>query len=82
LAGAPIRASLTREITVQRTFADFDDYWSAGMLGSSIGPTVAAMAPDIAAALKSGVRARLPAGEGGRITCGARANAIKGRVPN
>jgi SAM-dependent methyltransferase len=72
----------TREITVQRTFADFDDYWSIGMLGSSVGPTVAAMAPDVAAELKSRVRARLPADGTGRITYSARANAVKGRVPS
>jgi hypothetical protein len=53
----------TREIAVQRTFADFDDDCSAGMLGSSVGPTVAAVASDVAAALKSRVRACLPAGK-------------------
>jgi hypothetical protein len=72
----------TREITVQRTFVDFDDYWSIGMLGSSVGPTVAAMAPNVAAELKSRVRARLPADGTGRITYSARANAVKGRVPS
>jgi hypothetical protein len=33
------------------------------------------------ALLKERLRARLPAGADGRITYGARANAIKGRVP-
>src|SRR5258706_11106501 len=28
----------TRKIEVQRTFADFDDFWSTAMLGSTIGP--------------------------------------------
>jgi hypothetical protein len=30
----------TRKIEVQRTFADFDDFWATAMLGSTIGPTV------------------------------------------
>jgi ubiquinone/menaquinone biosynthesis C-methylase UbiE len=79
--GAGLEAVETREITVQRTFADFDDFWTTTLLGSSIGPTVAAMAPADVELLKTRVRARLPADAAGRITYGARANAIKGRVP-
>ena len=71
----------TREIAVQRTFADFDDFWATSLLGSSVGPTMAAMTSDQAELLKARVRARLPADGSGRITYGARANAIKGRVP-
>jgi len=33
----------TREITVERTFADFDDYWTTVRLGPSVGPPLAAM---------------------------------------
>jgi SAM-dependent methyltransferase len=33
----------TREITVQRTFANFDDFWMAKLKAPSIGPTIAAM---------------------------------------
>ena len=78
---AGLDAVETREISVQRTFADFDDFWSTGLLGPSVGPTIAAMAPADAELLKSRVRARLPADAVGRITYGARANAVKGRVP-
>jgi SAM-dependent methyltransferase len=79
--GAGLDAVETREITVQRTFADFDDFWTTGLLGSSIGPTVAAMAPADVELLKARVCERLPADATGRITYVARANAIKGRVP-
>ena len=41
--GANLDAVETREIAVQRTFADFDDFWTTSLLGASIGPTVAAM---------------------------------------
>jgi SAM-dependent methyltransferase len=79
---AGLDAIETREITVQRTFVDFDDFWTTSVLGSSVGPTVAAMAPRDVELLKTRVRTRLPADAAGRITYRARANAVKGRVPN
>lgn len=71
----------TRVITPQRTFADFDDFWSVNMLGPVIGPSVRDLPPANVDELKRRVRARLPADAEGRITCSARANAIKGRLP-
>jgi SAM-dependent methyltransferase len=79
--GADLDAIETREIAVQRTFADFDDFWTTSLLGASIGPTVAAMAAGDVERLKTRLRTRLPADAAGRITYAARANAIKGRVP-
>jgi len=70
----------TREIAVQRTFADFDDYWTTVFLGPSVGPRLRAMAPEVLAHLKAVMHARLPADANGRITYAARANAVKGRV--
>lgn len=80
-AGAGLDAVETREITVQRTFADFDDFWTISLLGASIRPMVAAMASDDVERLRTRVQARLPADAAGRITYSSRANAIKGRVP-
>jgi SAM-dependent methyltransferase len=79
--GAGLDAVETREIKVQRTFADFDDFWTTSLLAASIRPMVAAMASDGVELLKTRVRARLPADAAGRITYSARANAVKGRVP-
>ena len=80
--GAGLDAVKTREITVQRTFADFEDFWATSLMAAgSVGSTIAAMASDEAEVLKTQVRARLPADAVGRVTCGARANAVKGRVP-
>ena len=79
--GAGLDAVETREIAVQRTFADFDDYWTTVLAGPSVGPELAAMASEETALLKARMRARLPADAAGRITYGARANAVKGRVP-
>jgi SAM-dependent methyltransferase len=79
--GTNLDAVETSAITVQRTFADFDDFWTTSLLGASIGPSVAAMTAGDVELLKTRVRARLPADAAGRITYAARANAIKGRVP-
>ena len=71
----------TTEITVKRTFADFDDYWRTAMLGSSVGPKVAAMSTADRELLSAGVRDRLGVSGAGQITISARANAVRGRVP-
>jgi SAM-dependent methyltransferase len=78
--GAGLNEVETREITVQRTFDDFDDFWTTSLLSSGVGPTIAAMTSGDVELLKTRVRARLPADAVGRITFGARANAVKGRV--
>jgi hypothetical protein len=79
---AGLEAVETREITVQRSFPDFDDFWSTSM-GAMGGtrPIVTAMAAGDVEQLKARVRTRLSAEATGRVTYQARANAIKGRVP-
>jgi SAM-dependent methyltransferase len=75
--GAGLEAVETREIAVQRTFASFDEFWTMALTGFK--QTFATMAAGDVETLKQRVRARLPADSEGRITYGARANAIKGR---
>ncbi|HXU58250.1 MAG TPA: methyltransferase domain-containing protein [Verrucomicrobiae bacterium] len=70
-----------REITVRRSFDGFEDFWTTSRLSSSMGPAIAAMAASDVEQLKARVRARLPAEAAGRLTCSARANAVKGRMP-
>ncbi len=72
----------TRQITVQRTFDDFDDFWTTSLSATSIRPMIATMAPNDIELLKERVRARMPADATGHISYSARANAVKGRVPN
>jgi ubiquinone/menaquinone biosynthesis C-methylase UbiE len=79
--GAGLEAVETREIAVQRHFADFDDFWHASTSGGSIKPTLAAMTAGDVEQLRTRVRARLSEDASGRITGQARANAVKGRVP-
>jgi SAM-dependent methyltransferase len=80
-SGAGLEAIETREITVQRSFADFDEYWANSSVSSSVRPVLATMAPGEIEQLKAGLRTRVDQDDAGRITYGARANAIKGRVP-
>ena len=79
--GAGLEDVQTREITVHRTFANFDDFWMTNLKSPVLRPTVAAMKAGDVETLISRVRARLPADADGRITCSARAHAIKGRRP-
>jgi ubiquinone/menaquinone biosynthesis C-methylase UbiE len=79
--GASLSAIDTREITVQRTFADFDDLWTTSLMAATVSPTIATMTPGDIEELKTRMRRRLSADDAGRITCSARANAIKGLVP-
>jgi hypothetical protein len=78
---AGLEAVETRQITVHRTFANFEDFWMTGLKSPSLGSTVAAMACGDVETLKRRARARLPADNQGRITYGARAHAVKGRLP-
>ena len=79
--GAGLEAVETFEITVQRSFTNFDAYWSTAEVTGAVKPILAAMTAGEVDQLKAGVCARLPADVAGRVTCSARANAAKGRVP-
>ena len=70
----------TNDIKVQRTFADFDDFWATALLGASMRATVAKMAANEVEVIKGRVRSKLLPDSSGRLTCHARANAIKGIV--
>ena len=71
----------TRVINVERTFADFDDYWAALLGAPGVGARIAAMEHADLSAFQTGMRARLPADVTGRLTLRAWSNAVKGRVP-
>jgi SAM-dependent methyltransferase len=80
-ADGGLEAIETREITVQRTFTDFDDFWGKSTAMGAIRQTLAELSPGKAEEFKQRVRARLPVDAAGRITYASRANAVKGRVP-
>src|SRR5215213_2953613 len=59
--GAGLDAVETREITVRRTFVDFDDYWATVQGGPSVGTGLAAMGAEDLSLLQGRLRACLPA---------------------
>jgi ubiquinone/menaquinone biosynthesis C-methylase UbiE len=76
--GAALAEIETKEITVQRTFADFADYWMTSTLAATVSQTIATMDAIDVELLKTRVCKQLPADPAGHITCDARAHAIKG----
>jgi SAM-dependent methyltransferase len=68
----------TRELVVQRTFANLEDYWLCMVLSSPSGIAEKLSVAE-SAELKRRLQARLPASVSGEITVHAWATAIKGR---
>jgi SAM-dependent methyltransferase len=77
---AGLEAVETREITVERTFCSFEDYWATSTITGGVRPTLEAMSVEQHDKLKARVRARLPTDSMGRVAWRARANAVKGHV--
>jgi ubiquinone/menaquinone biosynthesis C-methylase UbiE len=71
----------TRRIDVRRSFVNFDDFWDAVAAAPTLGELFAKMPADDLAGLKARVRGHLDEDSTGRISYGAWANAIKGRLP-
>lgn len=80
--GAGLADVETTVITVQRHYSSFDDFWETALLGPSLAPALAKMAPADVEAMREFVRAHLPVDADGGITCTARAHAVRGRVPD
>jgi hypothetical protein len=67
----------TCQITVQRRFDSFDDYWNSAAPSNTLRPMFEVMQADRRELLKANVRRRLRAGDG-PLTVSARANAVSG----
>jgi SAM-dependent methyltransferase len=78
---AGLEAVETREITVSRTFADFEEFWNLNLASSRLAAIIKSMSASELQRLKTRVRERLPADVDGHVTCQGRANAVKGRMP-
>jgi SAM-dependent methyltransferase len=81
-AEAGFAAIESRSITVKRSFASFEEFWTISSAGSSMRAIIDKMDPAHAEQLKARVCARLPTDVAGRITYQSMANAIKGHVPD
>lgn len=79
-AGAGLTGIETHEITVQRQFNDFEDYWQTVLGGPSVASSLLSLTSGEIVRLKETMRARYPVDVAGRITLSARANAVRGTV--
>jgi SAM-dependent methyltransferase len=79
--GAGLVQIETHEIEVHRTYPDFESFWDIARSGPRIVPKVAGLSRDQVDVLKQRLRARLAPDAAGRITYAARANAVRGRMP-
>ena len=70
----------TCQITVQRRFDSFDDYWNSAAPSNTLRPMFELMQADRRELLKTNVRRRLQAGDG-PLTVSGRANAVSGIKP-
>ena len=72
----------TRRIDVQVTYTDFDDFWQPNMaLPAPTVQYVSKLPPSDKERVKEWLHESLPKDAQGRISYGAHANAVKGRVP-
>lgn len=77
---AGLRDVRTCQITVQRRYDSFDDYWDSAASSNTLRPLFVAMTPERRELLKTNVRLRLNADDG-PLTISARANAVCGSRP-
>ena len=70
----------TYEIVVERTFSDFDDYWTTVLNAPSLGAQLSAMPVEDAVAFKEVIRSRLTINATGQVVCSGRANGVRGRI--
>jgi SAM-dependent methyltransferase len=75
---AGLEAIETRAFTVERTFADFDDYWQTVLGAPSMGQKLAGLGAADTRTLQDRLRPRLSGGAAGPFAVGARCHAIKG----
>ncbi len=71
----------TDVIRVQRTFDDFESFWSVARTGPRLAPRIDAMSADAVDEFRDELRRRLTFDADGRVICDGVANAIEGRVP-
>lgn len=74
---AGIRDVETREFSIRRTFASFEDFWDTST-NSTLKPKIGAMDAAAVEQLKQRLKLRLPSDANGRISYHARANGVKG----
>jgi ubiquinone/menaquinone biosynthesis C-methylase UbiE len=78
--GAGLEGVELRQIEIQVTYADFNDYWESNTVASGAAASrIRTLPAEQLERLKASLRDGLPADAQGRISYPARANAVKGR---
>jgi len=72
----------TETFEVRREYESFDRYWDIARTGPRVATTVAGLSDPNRARLREALKRRVPADAAGRVVRTARANAIKGWVPD
>jgi len=72
----------TETFEVRREYESFDRYWDIARTGPRVATTVAGLSDPDRARLREALKRRVPADAAGRVVRTARANAIKGWVPD
>ena len=67
--------------SAERSYPSFDAWWAIAQTGPRLAPVLAQMPAAQLAVLRGRLRARLASGADGAVTTTARANAVRGRVP-
>ena len=81
-AGGKLTDIATRTVDVTISFPDFNDFWRSQTPSYiPMGKMIEALTETDREKVIESVRAKLPIGPDGRVTCSARANAIKARAP-
>ncbi len=79
--GAGLREIAVRRIDIELSFVDFDEFWDANTrTPNSVSNAIGTLSSTEIVRLKAKLQALLPIDPTGRITHGAHANAVKGRV--
>jgi SAM-dependent methyltransferase len=78
---AGLKNVAVREITVARTFKDFDDLWAAALIAIGMTRSPRELSEEETRQFQALLRKRLPADASGRITYTSRANAVTGVAP-
>jgi len=77
-SSAGLNSISTRTIEIERTFEDFDDWWSSARGAASLAAMFDAMNPADLEKLKAAVRRRMSIGANGEVRHRAQANAVVG----
>jgi ubiquinone/menaquinone biosynthesis C-methylase UbiE len=79
-AEAGLKSIESKQINVERSFVDFEEFWSVTTSSPAVSVVFDDLEPDLVMEIRSSLQKELQPDASGRIICAAHANAIKGIV--